>query len=75
MVFSITTVFQRYHSLCPVLVLVNSSSENSSRYTPGVFVTAVTRVLVRQWPLESDSRVELLVFNEEVIEVEGKKVK
>ncbi|XP_023665918.1 glycoprotein integral membrane protein 1 [Paramormyrops kingsleyae] len=55
-------------------LLLNSSSENSSRYAPGVFVTAVTRVLVRQWPLESDSRVELLVFNEEVIEVEGKKV-
>ncbi|KPP79789.1 glycoprotein integral membrane protein 1-like, partial [Scleropages formosus] len=48
--------------------------EHSNGSRPGLAVTAVTRVLVRQWPLESDPKVELLVFNEEVIEVDGKKV-
>ncbi|KAJ8385931.1 hypothetical protein AAFF_G00178930 [Aldrovandia affinis] len=46
----------------------------SSGSGPGVYVTTVVRVLVRQWPLESDPVVELLVFNEEIIEVEGRKV-
>ncbi|MGH0137469.1 UNVERIFIED_CONTAM: hypothetical protein FKN15_024611 [Acipenser sinensis] len=35
---------------------------------------ASVRVLVRQWPLESEPVVHLLVFNEEVTEVEGKQV-
>ncbi|KAL4649079.1 glycoprotein integral membrane protein 1 [Arapaima gigas] len=48
--------------------------DHSNGSRPRVPVTAVTRVLVRQWPLESDPKVELLVFNEEVIEVDGKKV-
>ncbi|KAI1897449.1 hypothetical protein AGOR_G00083400 [Albula goreensis] len=54
---------------CQALLL---SSSNGSG--PGVYVSTVARVLVRQWPLESDPVVELLVFNEEIIEVEGRKV-
>ncbi|XP_041108267.1 glycoprotein integral membrane protein 1 [Polyodon spathula] len=41
---------------------------------PGRFVMIGVRVLVRQWPLESEPVVQLLVFNEEVTEVEGKQV-
>uniref|UniRef100_W5NK58 Glycosylated integral membrane protein 1 n=1 Tax=Lepisosteus oculatus TaxID=7918 RepID=W5NK58_LEPOC len=54
---------------CQALLL-----ENGNRSSSGVYVMAVVRVLVRQWPLESDPVVELLVFNEEVIEVEGRQV-
>ncbi|KAG7460693.1 hypothetical protein MATL_G00201520 [Megalops atlanticus] len=57
---------------CQALLLDGSSGSSGSG--PGAFVSTVTRVLVRQWPLESDPVVELLVFNEEVIEVEGRKV-
>ncbi|KAK1171562.1 glycoprotein integral membrane protein 1 isoform X1 [Acipenser oxyrinchus oxyrinchus] len=41
---------------------------------PGRFVMVSVRVLVRQWPLESEPVVHLLAFNEEVTEVEGKQV-
>ncbi|KAJ8355983.1 hypothetical protein SKAU_G00187770 [Synaphobranchus kaupii] len=53
---------------CQALLLDSSGSGN------GVYVNTVARVLVRQWPLESYPVVELLVFNEEIIEVEGRKV-
>ncbi|KAJ8275078.1 hypothetical protein COCON_G00097030 [Conger conger] len=56
---------------CQALLLGSNGGSGSGH---SVYVTTVVRVLVRQWPLESYPVVELLVFNEEVIEVEGKKV-
>ncbi|KAJ8270766.1 hypothetical protein GJAV_G00119050 [Gymnothorax javanicus] len=56
---------------CQALLLDSSGSNGTGS---GVYVRTLVRVLVRQWPLESSPVLELLVFNEEVIEVEGNKV-
>ncbi|KAG5846701.1 hypothetical protein ANANG_G00117760 [Anguilla anguilla] len=56
---------------CQALLLHSNGGSGSEH---GVYVSTVVRVMVRQWPLENYPVVELLVFNEEVIEVEGRKV-
>ncbi|XP_039603502.1 glycoprotein integral membrane protein 1 [Polypterus senegalus] len=53
---------------------LSKNGNNSKADTMSQAATVRVRILLRLWPLETDSQLNLLVFNEEVIEVEGVQV-
>ncbi|XP_054993158.1 glycoprotein integral membrane protein 1 [Sorex araneus] len=54
---------------CQTLIVKNDNLENLKKE---YFGTVSVRILVHKWPMTSDSRLQLIVIQEEVVEIDGK---